>query len=77
MVYPFCFSGGHTAELLTLMSAFRQQFGHRIYIVSDTDKLSEQKVKYVESVYNLSFQQVLGSTLKVICCEVFPFCELL
>ncbi|KAL3985304.1 Oligosaccharide biosynthesis protein Alg14 like family protein [Acanthocheilonema viteae] len=37
-------SGGHTAELLTLMSAFRQQFGHRIYIVSDTDKLSEQKI---------------------------------
>uniref|UniRef100_A0A1I7VAL8 UDP-N-acetylglucosamine transferase subunit ALG14 n=1 Tax=Loa loa TaxID=7209 RepID=A0A1I7VAL8_LOALO len=37
-------SGGHTAELLTLMSAFRQQFNNLIYIVSDTDKLSEQKI---------------------------------
>ncbi|CAG9539323.1 unnamed protein product [Cercopithifilaria johnstoni] len=37
-------SGGHTAELLILMSAFKQQFGHRIYIVSHTDRLSEQKI---------------------------------
>lgn len=41
------FPGGHTAELLILMSAFTQQFGYRIYIVSDTDKLSELKVKYL------------------------------
>uniref|UniRef100_A0AAF5PU52 UDP-N-acetylglucosamine transferase subunit ALG14 n=1 Tax=Wuchereria bancrofti TaxID=6293 RepID=A0AAF5PU52_WUCBA len=37
-------SGGHTSELLALISAFRQQFGHRIYIVSDTDKLSGRKI---------------------------------
>uniref|UniRef100_A0A0R3RX05 UDP-N-acetylglucosamine transferase subunit ALG14 n=1 Tax=Elaeophora elaphi TaxID=1147741 RepID=A0A0R3RX05_9BILA len=36
--------GGHTAELLALMSAFKQQFGDRIYVVSHTDKLSEQKI---------------------------------
>ncbi|VDN83904.1 unnamed protein product [Brugia pahangi] len=42
MCYVFG-SGGHTAELLTLISAFRQQFGYRIYIVSDTDKLSGRK----------------------------------
>ncbi|KAM3717345.1 UDP-N-acetylglucosamine transferase [Dirofilaria immitis] len=37
-------SGGHTAELLAIISAFKKQFGYYIYIVSDTDKLSERKI---------------------------------
>ncbi|VDK84692.1 unnamed protein product [Litomosoides sigmodontis] len=45
-------SGGHTAELLALMSAFRQQFGHRTYVVSNTDKLSEQKIIEFEKSQN-------------------------
>nr|CRZ24382.1 BMA-HPO-16 [Brugia malayi] len=52
MCYVFG-SGGHTAELLTLISAFRQQFGHRIYIVSDTDKLSGRKIIEFEKSQSL------------------------
>lgn len=37
-------SGGHTAELLSVMRAFKKQYGRRVYILAHTDKLSEQKV---------------------------------
>ncbi|VDK69133.1 unnamed protein product [Onchocerca ochengi] len=47
-------SGGHTAELLTIMSAFKEQFGYYIYIVSDTDKLSEQKIIEFEKARGLN-----------------------
>ncbi|VDO27401.1 unnamed protein product [Onchocerca flexuosa] len=46
-------SGGHTAELLTIMSAFKEQFGYYIYIVSDTDKLSEKKIIEFEKLRGL------------------------
>uniref|UniRef100_A0A915PR32 UDP-N-acetylglucosamine transferase subunit ALG14 n=1 Tax=Setaria digitata TaxID=48799 RepID=A0A915PR32_9BILA len=46
-------SGGHTAELLSIMSAFKDQFGYRVYVVADTDQLSEQRVMDFEKPENL------------------------
>ncbi|XP_033636754.1 UDP-N-acetylglucosamine transferase subunit ALG14 homolog [Asterias rubens] len=42
-------SGGHTTEILRLMGSLSDAYSPRIYILADTDKLSEEKIKHFES----------------------------
>ena len=41
--------GGHTTEILRLMGSLSDAYSPRIYILADTDKLSEEKIKHFES----------------------------
>ena len=44
----FLYSGGHTAEMLQLLSDAETKQYNRNYIIADTDKMSEMKVNIFE-----------------------------
>ncbi|KAK3586339.1 hypothetical protein CHS0354_038318 [Potamilus streckersoni] len=42
-------SGGHTKEILSLVSSFGSHYSPRYYIVANTDKMSRQKIEALEA----------------------------
>ncbi|KAL1006686.1 hypothetical protein UPYG_G00075390 [Umbra pygmaea] len=42
-------SGGHTTEILRLMDSLSQSYSPRHYVIADTDKMSEDKIRTFES----------------------------
>lgn len=42
-------SGGHTTEIIRLMGALSQSYNPRHYVIADTDKMSEDKIRAFES----------------------------
>ncbi|KAK3755308.1 hypothetical protein QZH41_014615 [Actinostola sp. cb2023] len=42
-------SGGHTSEILRLMSGLSSMYDPRIYVVADTDKMSTEKIETFEN----------------------------
>ncbi|XP_032229004.1 UDP-N-acetylglucosamine transferase subunit ALG14 homolog [Nematostella vectensis] len=42
-------SGGHTSEMIRLMSGLSDMYNPRMYLIADTDKMSEEKVVEFES----------------------------
>ncbi|XP_041737234.2 UDP-N-acetylglucosamine transferase subunit ALG14 homolog [Coregonus clupeaformis] len=42
-------SGGHTTEILRLMESLSQSYSPRHYIIADTDKMSEDKIRTFEN----------------------------
>uniref|UniRef100_A0A8D0GM45 UDP-N-acetylglucosamine transferase subunit ALG14 n=1 Tax=Sphenodon punctatus TaxID=8508 RepID=A0A8D0GM45_SPHPU len=47
-VFHFSFSGGHTTEILRLLSSLSQSYSPRHYIFADSDKMSEDKIRSFE-----------------------------
>ncbi|XP_046879368.1 UDP-N-acetylglucosamine transferase subunit ALG14 homolog isoform X1 [Hypomesus transpacificus] len=45
-------SGGHTTEILRLMASLSQSYSPRHYVIADTDKMSEDKIRAYESLEN-------------------------
>ncbi|XP_062336064.1 UDP-N-acetylglucosamine transferase subunit ALG14 homolog [Osmerus eperlanus] len=43
-------SGGHTTEILRLMASLSQSYSPRHYVIADTDKMSEDKIRAYESL---------------------------
>jgi hypothetical protein len=43
------FPGGHTSEILRLLSAMSVTYAPREYVVANTDKMSEDKIRSAES----------------------------
>ncbi|XP_030625446.1 UDP-N-acetylglucosamine transferase subunit ALG14 [Chanos chanos] len=41
-------SGGHTTEIIRLMGSLSQSYGPRHYVIADTDKMSEEKIRTFE-----------------------------
>lgn len=39
-------SGGHTTEMIKLLEQLGQEFHPRIYVIADTDSMSEAKVSF-------------------------------
>ena len=46
--HVFIFVGGHTSEMLRLMGSLSSCYQPRIYIVAETDKMSEDKINSFE-----------------------------
>lgn len=44
-------SGGHTTEMIEALSALGGAYNPRIYVLAETDRMSEQKVR-LNSPYN-------------------------
>ncbi|XP_069050202.1 UDP-N-acetylglucosamine transferase subunit ALG14 isoform X2 [Lepisosteus oculatus] len=42
-------SGGHTTEMLRLLESLSQAYVPRHYIIADTDKMSEDKIRFLEA----------------------------
>ncbi|KAM4606664.1 UDP-N-acetylglucosamine transferase subunit ALG14 [Polymixia lowei] len=42
-------SGGHTTEILRLMESLSPSYSPRHYVIADTDKMSEEKIRTFES----------------------------
>lgn len=60
----FYVSGGHTTEVLRIMSSLSSMYYPRIYVVADTDKMSKEKI---ESFENESRKLDIEKEIKVIC----------
>ena len=45
-------TGGHTGEILRVMEALRPAYSPRLYLVAQTDKMSETKIHAVEENTN-------------------------
>uniref|UniRef100_A0A7M4F8Z2 UDP-N-acetylglucosamine transferase subunit ALG14 n=1 Tax=Crocodylus porosus TaxID=8502 RepID=A0A7M4F8Z2_CROPO len=43
-----CFSGGHTTEMLRLLSSLSQSYSLRHYVFAESDKMSEAKIRSFE-----------------------------
>ncbi|XP_061661966.1 UDP-N-acetylglucosamine transferase subunit ALG14 homolog isoform X1 [Syngnathoides biaculeatus] len=41
-------SGGHTAEILRLMKSLSSAYSPRIYVIADTDRMSEERIRAFE-----------------------------
>ena len=44
----FVFTGGHTTEILRLLSCLSESYSPRHYIFADSDKMSEAKIRSFE-----------------------------
>uniref|UniRef100_A0A8C3TS65 UDP-N-acetylglucosamine transferase subunit ALG14 n=1 Tax=Catharus ustulatus TaxID=91951 RepID=A0A8C3TS65_CATUS len=44
----FCFTGGHTTEILRLLSCLSESYSPRHYVLADSDKMSEAKIRSFE-----------------------------
>jgi hypothetical protein len=53
-------TGGHTKEMLTLVSCIGSQYTPRYYIMSYTDKMSKDKVKQFESTKKKNEEDKVG-----------------
>ncbi|KAK1165277.1 hypothetical protein AOXY_G13769 [Acipenser oxyrinchus oxyrinchus] len=42
-------SGGHTTEILRLMASLSRSYSPRHYVIADTDKMSEDKIRTLEN----------------------------
>ncbi|XP_043082387.1 UDP-N-acetylglucosamine transferase subunit ALG14 homolog [Puntigrus tetrazona] len=42
-------SGGHTTEIIRLMGSLSQSYSPRHYVIADTDKMSEEKIRTFEA----------------------------
>ncbi|RXN01170.1 UDP-N-acetylglucosamine transferase subunit ALG14-like [Acipenser ruthenus] len=42
-------SGGHTTEILRLMESLSRSYSPRHYVIADTDKMSEDKIRTLEN----------------------------
>ena len=45
----FIHTGGHTTEVLRLLSAMSDSYSPRCYVIANTDKMSEDKIKTFEA----------------------------
>ncbi|KAG9351089.1 hypothetical protein JZ751_024979 [Albula glossodonta] len=45
-------SGGHTTEILRLVESLSQAYSPRHYVIADTDKMSEDKIRTLENAKN-------------------------
>ncbi|KAJ8278003.1 hypothetical protein GJAV_G00082680 [Gymnothorax javanicus] len=45
-------SGGHTTEILRLVDSLSQAYSPRHYVIADTDKMSEHKIRSLEASRN-------------------------
>ena len=45
----FLHTGGHTTEILRLLSAMSESYSPRCYVIANTDKMSEDKIKTFEA----------------------------
>lgn len=45
-------SGGHTTEILRLVDSLSQAYSPRHYVIADTDKMSEHKIRILEASRN-------------------------
>lgn len=54
-----CFSctGGHTTEIIRLMGSLSQSYSPRHYVIADTDKMSEDKIRTFEAIKEKSGYQ--------------------
>uniref|UniRef100_UPI00398E77DD UDP-N-acetylglucosamine transferase subunit ALG14 isoform X1 n=1 Tax=Pristiophorus japonicus TaxID=55135 RepID=UPI00398E77DD len=43
-------SGGHTTEILRLMNSLSASYAPRHYVIANTDRMSEEKVRFFEAV---------------------------
>lgn len=43
------FTGGHTTEIIRLMGSLSQSYAPRHYVIADTDKMSEDKIRTFEA----------------------------
>lgn len=43
-----CFTGGHTTEILRLLSCLSESYSPRHYVLADSDKMSEAKIRSFE-----------------------------
>ena len=65
-MYIFChiyIAGGHTKEMLTLVSCIGSQYTPRYYIMANTDKMSKDKVKQFESTKKKNEEDKVGFLL--------------
>ncbi|XP_077365494.1 UDP-N-acetylglucosamine transferase subunit ALG14 isoform X1 [Festucalex cinctus] len=46
-------SGGHTAEILRLMRSLSSAYSPRFYVIADTDKMSEERIRAFEKSKHL------------------------
>lgn len=44
----FVFAGGHTTEILRLLSCLSESYSPRCYVLADSDKMSEAKIRSFE-----------------------------
>lgn len=44
----FGFAGGHTTEILRLLSCLSESYSPRCYVLADSDKMSEAKIRSFE-----------------------------
>ena len=68
--YSFIFfSGGHTTELMRVMEALQPAYKPRLYLVAQTDKISESKIDAMEnckkrsSVVDVRFRFMLSKNI--------------
>lgn len=48
-IYCPSFTGGHTTEIIRLMGSLSQSYTPRHYVLADTDKMSEEKIRTFEA----------------------------
>lgn len=51
----FAFTGGHTTEILRLLSCLSELYSPRHYIFADSDKMSEAKIRSFEQKRSETF----------------------
>ena len=51
-------TGGHTGEILRVIEALRPVYTPRVYLVAETDKMSDTKIKFTEEKNPKSDMQV-------------------
>lgn len=47
-------SGGHTTEMISLLKEMNDAYSPRIYIIAETDQMSQQKVRFFSDLLKLS-----------------------
>lgn len=58
MTFTFTLAGGHTTEILRLLESLSAVYTPRHYVIADTDRMSEDKIRAFEAARQSSKSQV-------------------
>lgn len=74
-VYHLClsFTGGHTTEIIRLMGSLSQSYAPRHYVMADTDKMSEDKIRTFEASKEKSNTEAQVTWIIIIGIKELPY----